>query len=103
MHQVKDTGTDSVPGTVPPRFAHAHASSTLRGQWGPGAKKSILTTKSGASGPKTRTRKAKQAAGVRYTQARRPTAPSSRNGHTVQFLLADRYELGTLAAQISTA
>lgn len=54
-------------------------------------------TKSGASGPK-----AQQAAGGRYTQVRR-TAPSSRSGSTVQFLLEDRYELGTLTVQIAAA
>lgn len=37
MHQAKDTGPNSVPGTVPQRFAHARASSTLRGSGGPGA------------------------------------------------------------------
>lgn len=37
IHQAKDTGTESVPGTVPHLFAHARASSTLRGGGGPGA------------------------------------------------------------------
>ncbi|WP_327398325.1 hypothetical protein [Streptomyces phaeochromogenes] len=59
-------------------------------------------TKSGASGPKARARQAQQAAGVRYTQVR-GTASPSRNGRTVQFLLEDRYELGTLAVQIEAA
>ncbi|WP_069764872.1 hypothetical protein [Streptomyces sp. LUP47B] len=59
-------------------------------------------TKSGASGPKARARKAQQAAGVRYTQVRRAALPS-RNGRTVQFLLEDRYELSTLAVQIAAA
>ncbi|MGW2287023.1 hypothetical protein [Streptomyces phaeochromogenes] len=59
-------------------------------------------TKSGPSGPKARARKAQQSAGVRYTQARRTTSPS-RNGRTVQFLLEDRYELGTLAVQLAAA
>ncbi|WP_030618183.1 hypothetical protein [Streptomyces fulvoviolaceus] len=59
-------------------------------------------TKSGASGPKARARKAQQAAGVRYTQVRRTSSPS-RNGRTVQFLLEDRYELGTLEVQIAAA
>ncbi|MFF3967991.1 hypothetical protein ACFYZI_41375 [Streptomyces griseorubiginosus] len=59
-------------------------------------------TKSGASGPKARARKAQQATGVRYTQVRR-TAPSSRHGRTVQFLLEDQYVLGTLAVQLALA
>jgi hypothetical protein len=59
-------------------------------------------TKSGASGPKARARKAQQATGVRYTQVRR-AAPPSRHGRTVQFLLEDQYDLGTLAVQIAAA
>jgi len=59
-------------------------------------------TKSGASGPKARARKAQQASGVRYTQVRRTASPP-RNGRTVQFLREDRYELGTLAVQIAAA
>ncbi|MEU5632255.1 hypothetical protein ACH47C_24110 [Streptomyces rishiriensis] len=60
-------------------------------------------TKSGASGPKARARKAQHAAGLRYTQVRRRTGTPPRNGRTVQFLLEDRYELGTLAVQIAAA
>ncbi|WP_328743754.1 hypothetical protein OHT57_00215 [Streptomyces sp. NBC_00285] len=59
-------------------------------------------TKSGASGPKARARKAQQATGVRYTQVRQ-AAPPSRRGRTVQFLLEDQYDLGTLAVQLAAA
>lgn len=59
-------------------------------------------TKSGASGPKARARKAQQATGVRYTQVRH-AAPTSRHGRTVQFLLEDQYDLGTLAVQLAAA
>ena len=59
-------------------------------------------TKSGASGPKARARKTQQATGVRYTQVRH-AAPPSRHGRTVQFLLEDQYDLGTLAVQLAAA
>jgi hypothetical protein len=60
-------------------------------------------TKSGASGPKARARKAQRAAGLRFTQVRRRTGSPQRNGRTVQFLLEDRHELSTLAVQIAAA
>lgn len=59
-------------------------------------------TKAGASGAKSRTRKAQQASGVKYTKLRQPASPSEHRGRVIQFLTAS-HEVATLPYQIAAA
>lgn len=94
MSQVKDTG-GSARGVVPHFMSSYPCTSRLCGVVG-ALERSAMMTKSGASGPKARARKAQQATGAKYTNARAGRAPRQRRGRVVQFLTGAHHDLGGL-------